>query len=353
MAQRFKRPLKRIIAIAAVVVVALGICGVLFAWSGLYSVAASRGHWTIMQAFLEFAMRESVETHTIAIDVPPLDDPAMISAGLRHYDTACTACHGAPGRIANPMFAALLPQPPFLPSKVLEWQPEEMFWIVKNGLKYTGMPGWIARDREDEVWSVIAALQRLPRMTADEYRRLVGSEAGGGPDDIATCTRCHGIDGAGGGAGAFPRLAGQNERYLLETLQDYADGTRQSGIMQPAAAALTNDQKQWIARYYAAADAPTPKVNGAAGGAALAREGAPDDGIAACAACHPVDAAAALPQYPKIAGQHAWYLRQQLRLWRDGKRRNSPLSEIMTAAVRGLDDAQIDAVAGYYAGLPP
>ena len=54
----------------------------------------------------------------------------------------------------------MLPVPPDLGAAVPTWQPNELFWIVKNGLKYTGMPGWAAQGRDDEVWAVVAFLQR-------------------------------------------------------------------------------------------------------------------------------------------------------------------------------------------------
>ena len=64
------------------------------------------------------------------------------------------------------------------------------------------------------------------------------------------CARCHGLDGLGRGNAAFPALAGQSERYLISALEVYANDRRQSGMMQPLAAALTPDDWREVAEYY-------------------------------------------------------------------------------------------------------
>lgn len=349
----------------------------LFAWSGVYSVAASRGHWAVVDWFLHFGLRSSVRTHSAGIEVPALDHPAMVAAGIGHYEIACAECHGAPGQTLNPITLRMLPSPPYLPARIERWKPEQLFWITKHGLKFTGMPGWAAQGRDDEVWSVVAALVRLPRLDAAGYRELVGRDTPSGPEDqaesmrrfvvtgpsggsLVACARCHGVDGDGGGSGAFPRLAGQSADYMRAALADYANGTRPSGIMGPIAAALTQEEQARVADFYAARTGSAARAEGdtaaSDAGRTLAAQGDPGRGVAACGACHatePGAAAAISPLYPRLAGQHEWYLRQQLKLWRDGGRSATPLSKIMAAAVRTLTDADIDALAAYYASLPP
>ena len=166
----------RTIYTALALVAAGGIGALLFAWSGLYNVAASREHLAITNWFLHFTLRNSVETHAMPITAPPLDDEAMVFRGLGHYEGGCKPCHGAPGDAGNPIVQQILPHPPNLVESVKDWSDAELFWIVKNGLKYAGMPAWVAPDRDDEVWSVIAFLRRMSDMPADEYRRLARNE---------------------------------------------------------------------------------------------------------------------------------------------------------------------------------
>jgi cytochrome c553 len=354
---------RRLLALAAAALVA----GMLFAWSGLLNIAASGGHWAITDWFLHYVMRQSVETHSMAIEAPPLDDPALVHRGAGHYATGCAPCHGAPGQERSAVARAMTPPPPFLPERVAEWQPNELFWIVQNGVKFTGMPAWAAPERSDEVWAMVAFLLQLPMMEPERYRELAlgelagampvhaGLEALADPFEplLADCARCHGRDGAGRGVGAFPKLGGQSEDYLLATLQAYALGARRSGIMQPAAHGLSEADMRRLAAHYANAGsfASDAASGGDADGEALALHGAPDQGIPACATCHE-PTGRRYPAYPALRGQTADYLAQQLRLFRDGSRGGTAYGHIMQTIARRMSDAQILATARYFGSEP-
>ena len=368
--------MKRTALTAVTVVVVAVVAGLLLAWSGLYNVSASSGHWALTRWFLEFGMRQSVETHALFIEPPPLDDAALVLRGAGHYQGGCAPCHGAPGEGRNPVVRHMLPPPPYLVKVVGEWDSNELFWIVKHGLKYTGMPAWVAQQRDDEVWAMVAFLQRLPELTAEEYRELARGDSApfgeaaedaarllaltGPPgESLAACARCHGLDGSGRGVGAFPRLAGQKAVYLYESLKSYANGARASGIMQPPAAALTEREMQTLATYYAArAQGPYPPVPAAQPetlelGFRIATAGLPDQGIPPCASCHGPGAGPSHPYYPELAGQYVDYLTLQLRLFRAGVRGGTEFAEIMATVAERLSDEQIRAVTRYYASLRP
>lgn len=354
---------------AALTLIILAMGGFLFAWSGLYDVGARSGHWPITAWLLHFALRNSVQTHALPVEVPPLDHPALVFKGLGHYAGGCAPCHGEPGRPPGPIASHLLPEPPYLPDEIRRWSAGQLFWIVRNGLKYTGMPAWPGAGRDDEVWAVVAGLLRLPELSEADYRRLSRGGITGDPaetarlivaagpvgESLVACARCHGLAGGGGGAGAFPRLSGQSEIYLFEAMQAYALGTRPSGIMQPIAAALAEDDRRKLAAFYARAEAPPPSPPAAASdllrrGAAIAALGVPERRVAPCASCH--DGPARLPLYPSLSGQFAAYLVEQLRLWRGGQRGGSAAA-VMEAAVHGLTDEQSVAVSAWYAAQPP
>jgi mono/diheme cytochrome c family protein len=113
---------------------------------------------------LAFSMRQSVETHTIGITAPRLDDANLVRLGAAHFHGGCAYCHGAPGTPISPTAKHMLPAPPELSAAVKDWTATELFWIVKHGIKYTGMPSWAALERDDEVWAVVAFLQKLPAL---------------------------------------------------------------------------------------------------------------------------------------------------------------------------------------------
>ena len=82
---------------------ALVLLGFLFPWSGVYNVAASRGHWAVVEWLLAFVMRNSVKTHATGIEPPPLDRPDLVTLGAGHFHGGCACCHGAPGMPAGPV----------------------------------------------------------------------------------------------------------------------------------------------------------------------------------------------------------------------------------------------------------
>src|SRR5690606_22829684 len=156
---------QRLGTVAAFVgVMAVG--GALVVASGVVPIKASSGHWAVTRWLLEFASSRSVATHTLGGPPPPaLDDPAPALRGAGHYDTGCRPCHGAPALPSPSIAAAMTPSPPYLPPAVPKWEADELFYIVKHGVKFTGMPAWPAQGRDDEVWAMVAFLVQLPGMS--------------------------------------------------------------------------------------------------------------------------------------------------------------------------------------------
>ncbi|PZQ10756.1 MAG: hypothetical protein DI565_19445 [Ancylobacter novellus] len=352
-----------------------------FGWSGLFNVAATSGHWPITDWFLHYVMINSVKTHSMAIETPTnLGDPALIARGAGHYVSGCASCHGAPGRPRNPVIREMVPTAPDLDAKVPTWEPKHLFWIVRNGVKYAGMPAWVsAEEREDEVWAVVAFLLKLPGMSEEDYRRLAygtqGDGAAGGliaiahgrqgaeprPDTLADCARCHGRDGMGRDGDAFPVIAGQAEDYLYDALAAYATGKRHSGIMETAAARIPYSEVAALAIHYSEQTARPVKDAApldpalVARGEKIAREGVRDTGTPACASCHGPSPSARNPAYPKLAGQRFSYLKGQLLLWEKehDSRGGGPFAGVMRKIAFGMEKADIEASAAYYASLPP
>jgi cytochrome c553 len=370
---RVKRAFKHLV-IAAVVLAIGGLFGGLFVLiSGIVPIKASSGHWPITAAVLDFAKRRSVATHTLRTKVPPLDDRAMILAGAGHYDFACEPCHGSPVLQQPRIPAAMTPKPPDLRTAALTFDPEELFYIVKHGIKFTGMPAWPAQERDDEVWAMVAFLRTLPTLERTGYLALTGTSrtapddqlpledltgpSSPVPDAIAeNCARCHGIDGLGRGAGAFPRLAGQRAEYLAGSLLAYARGERHSGIMEPVAASLGADDIQGLAQYYAKLPAPGPAASAPdpqllALGRRIAEQGLPERLIPACSECHG-PSLPRNPNYPRLAGQYARYIEQQLSLFKGKQRGGTPYHQIMHKFAGQLTDEHVRAVAQFYASLP-
>jgi cytochrome c553 len=355
---------------AVLAMLALAAGALLFGWSGLFNIGASGGHWAVTNWALHWVMQNSVRTRALLVeDPPPLDDVALRARGAGHYATGCAPCHGAPGEPQNPVVAQSLPPPPDFSRDMAEWEPKELFRIVQHGVRYSGMPAWIAPERHDEIWSMVAFLEAFPSTTGEEYRRLAfGQEAERQPAQgttalerlsappasvLADCARCHNRDGGGRDGDAFPAIAGQNEAYLLQTLRAFADGGRRSGIMQPAAARAGDEALRALAAYYAAQPRITapqsfePAILEA--GEKIARQGLPESQVPACLSCHGAAALARNPSWPRLEGQHARYLEGQLAQWRDGGRGGGPFGKVMQTVAARLTPEQASAVSAWFA----
>jgi mono/diheme cytochrome c family protein len=155
----------------AIVLVFVGVCA--FIYSGIYDVAASVPDWPATQWVLATVRERSIEVRAAGIQAPPgLDDPGKILIGMEHFAAHCAVCHGAPGVPKGEIGRGLNPQPPDLAQASADSTPAELFWVIKHGIKMTGMPSW--RDHgDDELWATVAFLKKLPGMTEQDYAKLV------------------------------------------------------------------------------------------------------------------------------------------------------------------------------------
>jgi mono/diheme cytochrome c family protein len=142
-------------------------------YAGAYDVAATAPHWQITHWVMETARVRSIKAHAAGIQAPPgLDDPAKILIGVEHFAAHCAVCHGAPGVPRGDIAQGLYPQPPDLAKTAPLYSDGELFWIVKNGIKMTGMPAW-SDHSDEELWATVAFLKKLPGMSEQDYARLV------------------------------------------------------------------------------------------------------------------------------------------------------------------------------------
>lgn len=145
-------------------------------YSGAYNVAATEDHTAPVRWALTTSMENSVELRAPET-TPPAFDEAMTAAGAAQYKAMCQHCHGGPGAAPASWSRGMLPQPPHLHEVIGEWEPTEVFWIVKHGLKMTGMPAFGTDHDDAAIWNIAAFATQLPGMTPEEYQRLSGSSA--------------------------------------------------------------------------------------------------------------------------------------------------------------------------------
>ncbi|WP_159590975.1 c-type cytochrome [Chelativorans xinjiangense] len=328
--------------------------------SGVYNVSASIPHFAVTDAILRLALRRSVATHAAGVETPDLTDEGLAELGSRHFTLGCAPCHGTANAEPNPVARAMYPPPPALHHAAEDWSTEELYWIIANGLKFTGMPAWSGVGRDDEVWALVAFLSRLSETNANDGRpvtwRETPSDAGSAlrflvpeRNSVDFCAGCHGDAGAKPVDGLVPSLNGQRRAYLERALVEYGRNQRQSGMMEPIARALDEDERQALARRFSD-KLRAPPENGdkqqIARGRAIAKAGAARAQIPPCLACHSERSS---DRFPRLDSLSSDYIARQLALMRDGRRMGTTYGRIMTTIARRLSQADIDAVAAYFA----
>jgi mono/diheme cytochrome c family protein len=155
--------------LAIIAIVLLGIYG------GFYNVAANVPHTGWVYLLLQTVRDRSIAAHAASVVVPTnLNDPKRITSGAGQYAEMCSSCHLAPGMSRTEISRGLYPRAPEL-RRGSRSTPAEDFWVVKNGIKMTGMPAWGVTHDDEILWDVVAFLRKLPELTADQYQALVKS----------------------------------------------------------------------------------------------------------------------------------------------------------------------------------
>jgi len=149
----------------------------IFVWSGIYNIGADDTHTRPVYSMLEMLRERSIASRAKALHPPPdLNDQALIRQGAGNYNAMCMGCHLAPGMPETELSKGLYPAPPDLTKEAVD--AATAFWVVKHGIKASGMPAWGKSMEDPYLWGLVAFLQQLPKLDAAQYRSLVASSGG-------------------------------------------------------------------------------------------------------------------------------------------------------------------------------
>lgn len=233
---------KIVLLTVAATLAALTVGGALVAaavvYGGWYDVASTQQHFQPTHTLLETAMRQSVRLRARDIEAPALDSEELILRGAGCFRDKCVQCHGAPGVSQADIGKSMQPIPGPLVDAHRRWKARELYWVTRHGIRMSGMPAWEFRLSEAELWSLVAFMQRLPQLNAQQYAdfanrapappacgREMQSAPASAPADAQrgkralyqyACNACHTIPGV---TSAHPRvgppLAGIGNRALI------------------------------------------------------------------------------------------------------------------------------------------
>lgn len=174
-----KRVLLTVVLSVLLLLIAEAAAAFILLYSGTYNISTLNHDIGPINWALDTGMTRSVMHHAQQIQAPPLTDRAMIQAGFEDYHEMCVACHGAPGVSPDEVGKGLWPDAPNLAKTVPDWTSGQLFWITKNGIKFTAMPAWGPTHSDNEIWAMVAFLEKLPQLSPAEYHEMEQKLKGG------------------------------------------------------------------------------------------------------------------------------------------------------------------------------
>lgn len=155
-----------LITLASLVVLIL-----LYIYSGIFNPGALKPHTSLTRWMINKTKHVSIERRSKKVEVPDLTDTTLIQTGFVHYNEMCVVCHSAPGLKTSEIARGLYPHAPHI-YKFAKWMhPKETFWVIKNGIKMTGMPAFGPTHDDQKIWAMTAFItKKLGTMTPQEYK---------------------------------------------------------------------------------------------------------------------------------------------------------------------------------------
>jgi len=159
------------------VVVAVAI-GAFILGTGRFNVAATAPP-DLIDKIAPRALDKAMERGARDISNPIAKDPEAVKRGLSHYRENCLPCHGAPGVDPAEFHEGMNPAPPGIDAPALQNASDaELFWVVKNGIRMTGMPAFSVNHGDDEIRDIVAFVRHAPRITDEERKALASASEG-------------------------------------------------------------------------------------------------------------------------------------------------------------------------------
>lgn len=162
------------------------VAAIAFLYSGLYPIGADTPHFQATTWVLATLREQSIARAASDLVVPEnIESSDRLLAGGPDYNEMCSSCHLKPGKTSSDFSLGLYPAPPNLalshaehPHSDSEEADKRRFWIIKHGIKASGMPAWAPGHDDERIWNMVAFIKRLPKLTPDQYKILTAREKG-------------------------------------------------------------------------------------------------------------------------------------------------------------------------------
>ena len=160
------------LVIIGVLVVGGVLAGLVLMYSGVFNVAATVVDSSPLNWALVTVREASIGLHSRDVHRTAGGKPADRDNGFLIYRQECVMCHTPIGRTPRPMAAGFNPQAPTFGANADHMTPAELFWVTKNGIRFTGMPAWGPSRSDEEIWDIVEFTKSLPKMNAADYNAI-------------------------------------------------------------------------------------------------------------------------------------------------------------------------------------
>ncbi len=154
----------------------------LFILAGLaYGVVFVRNHGfsareqpTRLEAyFARHARRIATPANAKSLKNPHPQTEASLAEAREHFVEHCSMCHGIDGRGQTTIGRNLYPKvPPMTDADTQQLSDGELYYIITNGVRFTGMPAWGDEDSPESIWGLVSFIRRLPQLTPEELKQM-------------------------------------------------------------------------------------------------------------------------------------------------------------------------------------
>jgi mono/diheme cytochrome c family protein len=159
--------------VATLLVIAAVVGGLLFYIRGHGFSARAEPSW------MEKVMARNARKIATPADAASLKNPRlqqtddMIGEADEHFVEHCGVCHGSDGRGNTTIGQNLYPRAPDMTEPDTQQLSDgELYYIISNGIRLTGMPAWGSEDTSEAIWDLVSLIRRLPKLSPDESKRL-------------------------------------------------------------------------------------------------------------------------------------------------------------------------------------
>ena len=169
--------IRNILGAIGLLSVLTGASAAVFFFGGYFNVAATATEPRLMRWALIQVREASVQRHAHEQPTVALSSTDVVLTGARAYlERGCVSCHGAPGVVWHKFSEGLRPDPPDLANISKSRTPEQLYFVIKNGINMTGMPSF-GSSTEQELWAMVAFVKQLPSVSAEQFKSWTGPGA--------------------------------------------------------------------------------------------------------------------------------------------------------------------------------